>query len=791
MERALENSESNPAYLDYFGMNQPPFAPLSDPSSPIFLSEQYSLLMAHLSSATEQSDCLLVICGADGSGKTTLLNRYAMTLSNDVTYATFDDTCIDGTQFYTAFLKQLGFPDISGSLKELRRITQEFLIHMGKAGDPVLLIVDNAHLVSPTVYEQLRWIAETKVDERRVLSIVLAGNYDLPRIMASPAMRTLHFRNNIEFNIRVYTEDETEDYVRHRLRLAGGMDAAKFSNDSRPLIYSLTGGVPKLINVLCNEVLAEAYGNKTRVISTDLVRMVADNLHIEPTVVPHKSKGRRKTDTEFKIVLPDEKAEARIVSREAPATTGSGSEGADTAVAELLTKVAHLSEQIGEIKAEKKQAERNIEARDDRISQLQKQLEEHTQKAEEQAAITRNNDVDIQKLKKALSETTKALRKSETEANKPTPTSDTPAEEVEKLLQHVDQQSEQLGILEAAAKQAELDIEARDSEIVRLQKQLDAQTKESEKQNGIVRKHAGEIEELKQKLSDTTKALRESEKDAKKLATDLNKEERATKRADAEATKAKARIEKIEEMKSNLQSTVSSLTEELKEANKRATKTHALEQNTKSLKEKIETKSGELTARDESLANAEEALRVATEECEALRNKMSDLETELASQGKECETLRASITELEAELDSQSKEPTAIQEGLSDEDDMPTITKANKDKKKGKRKEAKSANDAIKSLEIIRDGQVDRVLDISFDQPRIMIGRSDDNELCLVSRFVSRHHALISCSKEGVFIEDLNSFNGVVINSEKITRRELHAGDTVLVGDFILRPRST
>ena len=224
MARALKNPIADPTYLDFFGMKQPPFAPLSGPSQ-IFHSDQYSLLMTHLAGATEQSDCLMVMCGADGSGKTTLLNRYTTSLDQDVSFATFDETCADGNQFYCAFLRQLGFHDISGTLQELRRITREFLIHRGIAGDPVLVIIDNAHLVSPSVFEQLRWIADTKVEDTRVLSIVLAGNSDLPRIMDSPAMRMLKFRRHIDFTIRVYTEEETEDYVRHRLRLAEGADA--------------------------------------------------------------------------------------------------------------------------------------------------------------------------------------------------------------------------------------------------------------------------------------------------------------------------------------------------------------------------------------------------------------------------------------------------------------------------------------------------------------------------------------------------------------------------------------
>ena len=86
MARALENLGFDSDYLDFFRLTRPPFAQLSQ-ASEIFHTEQYSLLLAHLANAEAQSDCLVVICGADGSGKTTLLNRYFASLGDDSYYA--------------------------------------------------------------------------------------------------------------------------------------------------------------------------------------------------------------------------------------------------------------------------------------------------------------------------------------------------------------------------------------------------------------------------------------------------------------------------------------------------------------------------------------------------------------------------------------------------------------------------------------------------------------------------------------------------------------------------------
>ena len=96
----------------------------------------------------------------------------------------------------------------------------------------------------------------------------------------------------------------------------------------------------------------------------------------------------------------------------------------------------------------------------------------------------------------------------------------------------------------------------------------------------------------------------------------------------------------------------------------------------------------------------------------------------------------------------------------------------------------------IAAFEVFRDGKSEQVLEIAKGDTRIMVGRSEDSELCLKSEFVSRHHALIICSDDGLYIEDLNSFNGTLVNSDKISRRKLQVGDTVMIGKFEIKAKA-
>ena len=130
MARSLEQHVFDPTYLEFFGLTQSPFARLVDPGQ-LCQSEQYSLLMEHLANASTNTDSLVVICGADGSGKSTLLNRFITSIRDHISCVVIDETCHGEEQFYSAFLTQIGFEEITGTAKELQNITKEFLVCRG------------------------------------------------------------------------------------------------------------------------------------------------------------------------------------------------------------------------------------------------------------------------------------------------------------------------------------------------------------------------------------------------------------------------------------------------------------------------------------------------------------------------------------------------------------------------------------------------------------------------------------------------------------------------------------
>ena len=910
MARALQDLEPVATYLEFFGMGRPPFARVSEPAQ-IFHAQQYSLLYEHLTHASQTPDCLMVICGADGSGKTTLLNRYIASLGHEDFFASFDENCTEATQFHCGLLRQLGFIDINGTLNELRRITREFLIHRGLAGDHVLLVIDNAHLVSPSVLEQIRWLSDIKVKDRRVISIVLSGNSDLPRIMDSPAMRSIRFQDHVDFNIRVYTEQETDEYIRHCLRLAGASESAKLSTEARPLIHRFSGGNPSLINRLCNAVFTEACSQETRVISDELVRSVAATHEFVPHVVPLQGKGRRGSDGPSRhMTLDSAGTEERISPREAPPNSapellGSGPDGRDERgieVTKLLAQVAQLSDELAKSMADKERAIQDIAARDSDINALLNKIAAQTKDFERMATAARKSADEFKQLDQELSGTMRALQISEDDSNKlaadlkiekaaakkkktelakarqkiekleglkseirksandlRTELKKTKAEtrselksrdrtiaDLEKSLANVQEECDSLRSdadavkeLEKSLAKAQIECDLLRSDAAAM-KELEKSLTEVQKERDSLQSDAAAAKGLEETLAEVQKecdSLRSDADAAKELEKSLAKvqKESDSLRSDADAVKelekslAKAQIEcdllrsdtaamkELEKSLTEVQKERDSLQSDAAAAKELENSLAAVQKECDSLRSdadtakelekslaKVQKECDSLRFDADAAKELEKSLAKVQKECDSLcsdADAAKELENSLAAVQKECDSLRsdaaavrkleesvsekdAHIEELQNELDAYIKKLTATQEMLADE-----RTGSHPRANIGDSAPARPPG-AIAAIEVFRDGGIDQVLTIEPGQTRIMIGRSDDSELCLKSKFVSRHHALIFLSDERTCIEDLRSYNGTIVNFKKVTRCDLHPDDKITVGDFQLRPKA-
>ena len=636
MGQTVEQSVVNPTYLEFFGLTQPPFARLTDPSQ-LFSSEQYSILMEHLTHARANADSLVVVCGADGSGKSTLLNRFVTDIDDHIICVAINKTCQGEQQFYRTVLKQIGFEEITGTANELRNITKEFLVCRGVAGDHVLVIVDNAHLADPVVLEQIRRLCEIKIKDRRVLSVILAGNADIVRVVDAPAMRQTKFHSHVVFSIRNYSEEETASYIWHRLRLAGGSDCVKLPDETIGLIHRYSGGIPHLINRLCDDMLAESCSLESRVVTEKIVRTVADKQQLVPHVVPLHGQGRRRTDPDFGLV------------RAVPETARADSENAQQLIAEL-------SVQLGDLRADKARALEDCEARNEDIVALRNELDSRTAEVEKLAHSLAASADEITRQSLALSTNATALRDSENRSEKlaadlehersareaaqseladASGTVRELSQLKEKLEATVDDVHSDLKAGSKVADEISAEVETLKKTILDLKGEVDGRTSEldSLRHELAVRDEVRadleirleesqrECESVRRQVSalKDPEELEEVERASSRLAADLGEEIRARKAAQKELVQVTATVEELRQVERELQTTVRGLSADLRVASERAVDIYMLERNVADLQEETGKLMHELDSRNQALADLQQQFDVSRQENERLR----------------------------------------------------------------------------------------------------------------------------------------------------------------------------
>jgi putative secretion ATPase (PEP-CTERM system associated) len=255
------------SYLEHFNLTDQPFRLTPDPSY-VYWSKQHARAKAYMESTIWLADGFVVITGEIGSGKTTLLKTFLSELDDNVVYAIVSQTQLTSTQFLQAALTEFGFKPFDKHKVELLDMLNMFLIEQYNSGKKVVLIVDEAQNLSRKVLEEIRMISNIETDKEKVLRIILAGQPELRETLDSQRLKQLAQRVRLRFHLSALDKRDTRAYVEHRLRIAGG-DANLIAEDTTDVIYRYTGGVPRLINTLCDSVLLTAYVDGKKSVSID------------------------------------------------------------------------------------------------------------------------------------------------------------------------------------------------------------------------------------------------------------------------------------------------------------------------------------------------------------------------------------------------------------------------------------------------------------------------------------------------------------------------------------------
>ena len=244
-------------YLELFKLHELPFRLSPDPQF-LYLSKQHARAKAYMESTIWFTDGFVVISGEIGAGKTTLIETFLRELQTDVIVAQINQTQLSPTAFLQTVLVQFGFAPFDMKKPEVLATLNQFLMEQHSSGRKVLLIVDEAQNLSSRVLEEVRMLSGVETTKEKVLRIILAGQPELNDKLNSPELVQLAQRVRLRFHLAALTKIETNAYIDHRLEVAGSQGRRIFAEETNDTIYRYTGGVPRLINTLCDTALMAA-----------------------------------------------------------------------------------------------------------------------------------------------------------------------------------------------------------------------------------------------------------------------------------------------------------------------------------------------------------------------------------------------------------------------------------------------------------------------------------------------------------------------------------------------------
>jgi len=264
-------------YTAFYGLKEKPFALVPDPRF-LYLGSSHREALAHLLYGIEEGEGFIEVVGQVGTGKTTLCRTLLDRVGRDVEIAFIFDPSHDEHDLMRAIHREFGLEPGQRGTSELRAEFNDFLLRKKAAGSRCILVIDEAQTLSPQVLEQIRLLSNLETQREKLVQIVLIGQPELEEMLARTDLRQLRQRITVRWDLRPFTRKEADEYVEHRLHIAGYRGEPLFSGAALRTLYKYSGGIPRLINSLADRSLLTGYTEGELEISAAMVRAAAREL---------------------------------------------------------------------------------------------------------------------------------------------------------------------------------------------------------------------------------------------------------------------------------------------------------------------------------------------------------------------------------------------------------------------------------------------------------------------------------------------------------------------------------
>ena len=261
-------------YTAFYGLREKPFSLTPNPAF-LYLSDSHREALAHLVYGLEQGEGFIVLAGEVGTGKTTLCRSLLERIETDTEIAILFNPSNNDIELLQSISEEFGLPVERRSRRQLLTGLNDFLLECHRGERRAVLIIDEAQNLSSSTLEQIRLLSNLETATSKLIQIILLGQPELEEKLDSDSLRQLRQRVTVRWSLRPFASKDTAAYVNHRLYVAAGADREIFTPAALREVHRLTGGIPRLVNVLCDRALLAGYAESEHRVDARRLRQAA------------------------------------------------------------------------------------------------------------------------------------------------------------------------------------------------------------------------------------------------------------------------------------------------------------------------------------------------------------------------------------------------------------------------------------------------------------------------------------------------------------------------------------